>query len=355
MNDFWRGKRVFITGHTGFKGSWLSLWLIHLGAIVSGFALKPPTVPNLYGALDLDAAISSTVGDICDCPALFSALKKAEPEVVFHMAAQPLVLESYRNPTYTFHTNIMGTVNVMEAIRSIPSVKVFVNVTTDKCYENREWIWGYRENEPLGGKDPYSSSKACSELITASYRNSFFNSSISTAIVSVRAGNVIGGGDWAENRLVPDCIRSLQKGEPIIVRNPLSVRPWQHVLEPLSGYLLLAEKAYHEPVKYSESWNFGPKYATEKSVEWIVKTLCNFWGNNAGYTLAERSVKNEASYLKLDCSKAEHNLGWVPKWTIQHALNKTVEWAKAYYANKDIYGLSLKHVREYESMVSEEN
>ena len=322
---FWNGKKVFVTGHTGFKGSWLCLWLHFLGADVIGYALAPPTTPSLYELAGVDQLIHSISGDVRDNAALLQSVHNARPEILFHMAAQSLVLQSYQDPVATYSTNVMGTVHFFEALRGCPQARSVVNVTTDKCYENREWFWGYRENEPMGGYDPYSNnSKACSELVTASYRDSFFSPKDyrqhCVAIASARSGNVIGGGDWAANRLVPDCIRSLLKGEPILIRNPGATRPWQHVLEPLSGYLLLAQKLNLQGPRYAEAWNFGPEDQDAKSVEWIVKRICSCWGDQASYQIAAGQHPHEAHWLKLDCSKAKSELGWYPRWNLEHAV-----------------------------------
>jgi CDP-glucose 4,6-dehydratase len=352
-SEFWNGKRVFITGHTGFKGSWLSMWLQHLGAEVTGYSLQPPTKPSLYKVCKLDEKIhESIIGDIRDFKSLYSAISNSKPEIVFHMAAQPLVRYSYEEPVETYSVNVMGTVNLLEAVRKVGNVKVVVNVTTDKCYENKEWHWGYREVDPLGGYDPYSNSKACSELVTASYRDSFFNKMSYTdhgvALASARAGNVIGGGDWAKDRLIPDCINSLMENKNILIRNPSAIRPWQHVLEPLSGYIKLAEKLYQEGVSYAESWNFGPNESDAQPVSWIVKRICEKWGLNASFTIDTAKNPHEAHYLKLDCSKAHALLEWNPRWSLEHTIDKIIEWTKAYQEDKDMYDLSIQQINEYE-------
>jgi CDP-glucose 4,6-dehydratase len=356
--SFWQDRKVFVTGHTGFKGAWLCLWLHRLGAKVFGYALDPPTQPNLFELCRIDELVTSICGDVCDSRALREALLQAEPEVVIHMAAQSLVRESYRDPVRTYATNIMGTVNLLEAVRGVPTVRAVVLVTSDKCYLNQEWFWGYRENEPLGGFDPYSSSKACAELVTAAYRNSFFSPSAldpspcnlqpsPPAIATARAGNVIGGGDWGADRLVPDCVRSLLKGEKILIRNPAALRPWQHVLEPLSGYLLLAEKLYRDGPPFAEALNFGPDDADTKPVEWLVGKLCTLWGDGAGYELDARAHPHEAQHLKLDCSKARAKLGWRPRWNLEKALAAVISWTHDYRASRNMRTVSLAQIEEY--------
>lgn len=348
---FWKNKKVFLTGHTGFKGSWLSLWLHFLGAEVTGYALNPPTEPSLFELCKVDKHITSIIADVRDGDSLINAMAVAKPEVVIHMAAQPIVRESYKDPITTYATNVMGTVNLFEAVRNCKSVKAVVNVTTDKCYENKEWVWGYRENESMGGYDPYSNSKACSELVTASYRNSFFNPKDyhlhGVGLASARAGNVIGGGDWAADRLIPDCIRSLLIDEQIIIRSPYAIRPWQHVLEPLSGYLALAQKLYENGPQYAEGWNFGPNDNDAKPVEWIVKKMCAKWGPNSSYIVDKGNHPHEANYLKLDCSKAKLKLGWHPKWNLGQALDKIIEWTLAYKDGKDLREVCLNQIEEY--------
>ncbi len=355
--QFWQGKRVFITGHTGFKGSWLCLWLNSLGARVSGYALEPVTNPSLFELANVGKLIESTIADVRDGEALQAALKAADPEIVIHMAAQPLVRESYLSPVETYAVNVMGTVNLLEAVRHCDSVRAVVNVTTDKCYENREWIWGYRENEPMGGFDPYSSSKGCSELVTAAYRSSFFNSNNfaahGVALATARAGNVIGGGDWSDDRLISDCIRALLKNEKIEIRNPNAIRPWQHVLEPLSGYMILAQKLYEQGSCFAESWNFGPNDEDAKTVEWIVQHLCSIWGNGAGYHQDQAEHPHEATYLKLDCSKAKAQLGWQPCWNLPQVLVSIVEWNKGYQQGADVNALCLEQIAAYNAVAEE--
>lgn len=355
---FWHNKRVFLTGHTGFKGSWLCLWLDRLGAKVTGYALEPPTAPSLFGLANVAGLVDSHIADVRDRECLARTLAAAEPEIVIHMAAQPLVRDSYRIPVETYATNVMGTVHLLEAVRRCPSVKAVVNVTTDKCYENREWVWGYRENEPMGGFDPYSNSKACSELVTAAYRTSFFHPQChaehGVALASARAGNVIGGGDWAADRLIPDCIEALLTGERIRIRNPHAIRPWQHVLEPLSGYLVLARRLYEHGCDYAEGWNFGPADEDAKPVEWIVKQICNLWGENVGYDIDAGDHPHEAHYLKLDCSKARMRLGWMPRWDLSTALDTIVEWTRAYRSGSDLRAICLEQIGRYENQMPEQ-
>ena len=350
-NEFWKQKKVLVTGHTGFKGSWLCLLLGKLGADVFGYALEPPTDPNLFDVAKIDELVNSHIGDIRDYDTLLSVIRSIKPDIIIHMAAQAIVRKSYKDPVETYAVNVMGTVNLFEAIRNVSGIKAVVNITTDKCYENREWHWGYRENEPMGGYDPYSNSKGCSELVTAAFRNSYFNpkeySKHGVAIASARAGNVIGGGDWADDRLIPDFMRSITKGEKIKIRSPFAVRPWQHVLEPLSGYLTLAEKIYNEGPAFAESWNFGPDDRDAKSVEWIIKSLCNYWGENASFSIDNDPQPHEANYLKLDCSKAKNLLGWFPKWDIETTLKSIVDWNKAYRDGANMRLITEKQMDEY--------
>lgn len=343
---FWKGKKVFITGHTGFKGSWLSIWLDMLGAKVTGYALTPPTKPSLFAMSGIEKNIIHITGDIRDYEHLRFAMSDARPEIVFHLAAQPLVLESYKNPAYTYEVNAMGTVNLLECVRRLNSVKAVVNVTTDKCYQNNNWDWGYRENDRLGGHDPYSNSKACSELITSAYVSSFFADS-GVNVATARAGNVIGGGDYAENRLVPDIIRAFEAGRPVEIRNPRSVRPWQHVLEPLSGYMMLAEKLYSEGAVFSGGWNFGPNDNDAKEVLWIVEKLCGLWGNGASYTLDGKEYPKEANLLKLDISKAKNKLGWHPQWPLERALERIIGWQRDVQAGQEVLRVCRKQIEEY--------
>jgi CDP-glucose 4,6-dehydratase len=350
-NKIYKNRKVLITGHTGFKGSWLCLMLNQLGADVYGYALVPPTTPSLYQEAKIDELITSFIGDVRDLEHVQQVVQKVQPEIVIHMAAQPLVRDSYKIPVETYATNVMGTVHVLEACRNTPSVKAIVNVTTDKCYENREWHWGYRENEPMGGYDPYSNSKGCSELVTSAYRNSFFNPNNyekhGVAIATARAGNVIGGGDWAGDRLIPDFIRAISKGEKVKIRSPYAIRPWQHVLEPLNGYLTLAAKLYTEGIAYAQAWNFGPDDADARNVEWITKTICEMWGEGASFEIDSNPQLHEANYLKLDCSKVKAELNWSPKWGIETALRTIVDWNKAYLKGENIRKVTINQIEQY--------
>jgi CDP-glucose 4,6-dehydratase len=344
---FWRGKRVFLTGHTGFKGSWLSLWLQSLGAEVLGFALEPPTEPNLFTVAQVASGMaSSTTGDIRDLATVQKAMQAAQPDIVIHMAAQPLVRLSYAEPVETYATNVMGTVHVLESARHTPSVKTIVVVTTDKCYENKEWAWGYRENEPMGGHDPYSNSKGCAELVTSAYRSSFFKEG-GVAIASARAGNVIGGGDWAADRLVPDILRAFEQGQQVVIRNPRATRPWQHVLEPLGGYLSLAEHLYTQGQTFAEGWNFGPNDDDARPVHWIVEHMVHSWGKVASWQQDGGTHPHEANYLKLDISNAKVRLGWQPRWTLATALELITTWHQAYLTNDDMKKLCLTQIQQY--------
>jgi len=353
--DFWRGKRVFLTGHTGFKGSWLSLWLQDLGAKVHGYALAPNTEPNLFTLARVADGMQSTIGDVRDLTSLTVALHKAQPEIVLHLAAQPLVRASYADPVATYSTNVMGTVHLLEAVRHVGGVKAIVNVTTDKCYENREWDWGYRESDVLGGYDPYSNSKGASELVTAAYRNSFFNSgqytSHGVAVATARAGNVIGGGDWAADRLVPDLIGALQANIPARIRNPYAIRPWQHVLEPLGGYLQLAERLCNDGPAFGEAWNFGPQEDDTKPVAWIAAELCKLWGESASWVADAGDHLHEAHYLKLDISKARARLPWTPRLRLSDALQLTVDWTRQ-QPGQDARALTLAQINIYKALAT---
>jgi CDP-glucose 4,6-dehydratase len=345
---FWKSKKVFITGHTGFKGSWMSLWLQEMGAVVKGFALEPNTIPNLFTHANVGTNMDSEIGDITDLNHITESMKAFNPEVLIHMAAQPLVRLSYNEPALTYATNVMGTVNVLEAARKCSNLKSIVSVTTDKCYENKEWPWGYRENEPMGGHDPYSSSKGCAELVTAAYRKSFFNDENSAYLASARAGNVIGGGDWSADRLIPDILRAFEKNEPVIVRNPSSTRPWQHVLEPISGYLVLAQHLYEGGNNFAEGWNFGPKDEDCKPVSWILDRMVTNWGNGVSWELDKNNNPHEAGYLKLDCSKAAMRLNWYPKWNLEYTLESIIIWHQHYLAQKNIQEQCLLEIAKYQ-------
>jgi CDP-glucose 4,6-dehydratase len=344
--SFWCDKRVLLTGHTGFKGAWMSLWLHSLGAKVQGFALAPPTSPSLFEEAKVGDLIQSTLGDVRDFTAVKKLVGEFKPEIVFHMAAQPLVRYSYDAPLETYATNVMGTAHLLESIRTTDSVRAVVNITTDKCYENREWVWGYREDEPMGGFDPYSSSKACSELVSAAYRQSFLDKA-GIAVATARAGNVIGGGDWAKDRLVPDVLRAFSDNQPVSIRNPNSIRPWQHVLEPLSGYLLLAEKLFAQPATFSQAWNFGPQDEDAKPVGWIVEAIAGKWGSEAAWSFDEGPHPHEAYYLKLDISKARQVLGWSPRWTLDQALDNVIEWHQAWWQRHDVRTKCMEQIEHY--------
>ena len=347
--DFWHGKSVFLTGHTGFKGSWASLWLQSLGAEVHGFSLEPPTLPNLFTVAQVAKGLAShTIGDIRDMGKIQKAMQATKPEIVLHMAAQPLVRQSYAEPVETYATNVMGTVHVMEAARHTTSIKAIVVVTTDKCYENKEWIWGYREDEPMGGRDPYSNSKGCAELVISAYRSSFLKDQ-GKAVASARAGNVIGGGDWAADRLLPDILRAFEQNQPVIIRSPNAIRPWQHVLEPLSGYLSLAEKLYLQGQTFAESWNFGPKDDDVKTVQWIVEHMVATWGSGASWKLDRGIHPYEANYLKLDISKAFSRMQWQPIWPLPTALEHISSWHKAWLDHEDMYQMCLNQIKHYSS------
>jgi CDP-glucose 4,6-dehydratase len=354
--EFWRGKRVFLTGHTGFKGSWLALWLQQLGADVTGYALPPPTKPSLFEMAGVAQGMQSNIGDVRDLPSLQSALAASRAEIVLHLAAQPLVRYSYENPVETYSTNVMGTVHLLEAVRQAGGVKAVVNVTTDKCYENREWDWGYRENEPMGGYDPYSNSKGCSELVTAAYRSSYFNpvdhARHGLAIASARAGNVIGGGDWAANRLLPDIVSAFTHSVPVQIQNTASIRPWQHVLEPLRAYLMLAENLYRVGPRFAEAWNFGPEDVDCKPVGWIAGEMTRLWGGSASWNHIKGDFPHEANFLKLDISKARIHLGWQPSLHLQDALRLTTEWAKAQIAGDNPRDITLGQIRQYQNQTA---
>lgn len=345
---FWHGKRVLMTGHTGFKGSWLSLWLQSMGAELRGVALAPPTTPALFEVARVAQGMDHRIADIRVYEAVHALISEFKPEILIHMAAQPLVRLSYKYPIDTFATNVMGTVHVLEAARHAGNVRAIVNITTDKCYDNREWAWGYREYEAMGGSDPYSSSKGCAELVSSAYRKSFLNEA-GISMATARAGNVIGGGDWAVDRLVPDTLLALGRGEPVQIRNPYSTRPWQHVLEPLSGYLLLAQNLYEQGQDFAEAWNFGPRDEGACTVQWIVDKLCQAWGEGACWQQQQGKHPHEANDLKLEISKAKQRLNWAPRWTLDRALTRIIEWHKAWLDGQDMRSLCLEQIYEYQT------
>jgi CDP-glucose 4,6-dehydratase len=351
----WRGRRVFVTGHTGFKGSWLALWLNELGAEVTGFALPPPTDPSLFDTARVAELIHHVEGDVRDLTAVTAAMEQAQPEVVFHLAAQSLVRLSYDEPVETYATNVMGTVHVLEAARRIGGVKAFVCVTSDKCYENREWIWPYRENDPMGGHDPYSNSKGCAELVVSAYRNSFFPADGivkgGMALASVRAGNVIGGGDWARDRLLPDLVRAFLAGAAPVIRSPQALRPWQHVLEALGGYLMIGERLLAGEAGFAEGWNFGPSDEDARPVSWIVEQMQALWGGSHDVLPFDGELLHEAGLLRLDSSKARAALGWRPRLPLQSSLQWITDWYKQVAAGEDARAVTVRQVRDYVGLV----
>lgn len=353
--SFWKGRRVFVTGHTGFKGSWLSLWLQTLGARATGFALRPPTEPSLFEQANVAGAINTVIGDIRDFAALKSAIAQSQPEVVIHMAAQSVVRRGYEDPIETYSSNVMGTVHLLEALRQLGQPCVVVNVTSDKCYENKEWAWGYRENDSLGGHDPYSNSKACAELVAAAFRDSYFApevpNHVKISLASARAGNVVGGGDWTSNQLIPDLMRSFMGGKPCLIRSPLAIRPWQFVLEPLHGYLLLAEKLSTGGERFASGWNFGPQESDARPVSWIADQLARSWGDGAAWQRDSASHPREANYLKLDVSKSKADLGWEPALPLSEALGWIVEWYRAHHQGSDLASLTRKQIARYEALM----
>src|SRR5882757_4075994 len=355
---FWNGCRVFLTGHTGFKGGWLALWLAHLGANVRGYALDPWTDPNLFTAARIGDVVEDVRGDIRDGARLDSSMREFRPEVVFHLAAQPLVRHSYEDPIGTYETNVIGTARVLDAVRRTPSVRAVVSVTTDKCYENKEWIWPYRETDPLGGYDPYSASKACAEIVSASFRQSFFPvdqlhqpGGHRVAIATARAGNVIGGGDWSTDRLLPDLVRGFLTGAPVHIRQPNSVRPWQHVLEPLYGYIRLAEQLLTHNPRYATAYNFGPVEDDARPVSWIAERMTGFWGENASWVLDKAQGPHEAGYLKLDASRARADLDWTPQLRLEAALELLVQWYRAWQTGADMHEFTLSQIESYTSLL----
>jgi CDP-glucose 4,6-dehydratase len=351
--DRWRGRRVFLTGHTGFKGGWLALWLARRGAAVRGYALDPCTEPNLFTAARVGSVIEDIRGDIRDAARLDAAMHSFAPELVFHLAAQPLVRASYQDPIGTYETNVIGTARVLDAVRRCPSVRAVVSVTTDKCYENKEWLWGYRESDPLGGYDPYSSSKACAELVSAAFRQSYFAAG-QCRVATARAGNVIGGGDWSTDRLIPDLVRGFLQAEPVRIRRPHAIRPWQHVLEPLLGYLLLAERLLHpdpaQAARYATAFNFGPAEEDARTVAWIVERMAKFWGGPATWVVDPDPGVHEAGYLKLDASRARAELAWRPKLRLETALEWLVAWYRACERGDDLHALTLQQIAAYEAL-----
>lgn len=352
---FWRDKSVLITGHTGFKGAWLSLWLTSLGARVVGYSQHPPTSPSLFELAGVTDGMQSVIGDIRDFEHLRRTIQHWRPEIVFHLAAQALVRRGYRNPIETYHTNVLGTVHLLEAVRQTEGIKAALIVTSDKCYENTERQDAFKETDLLGGRDPYSSSKACAELVTAAYSSSYFKppSSWTTAVASVRAGNVIGGGDWAEERLLPDIIRGLIARKPVAIRSPHAIRPWQHVLEPLGGYLLLAERLYDDGAQFAGAWNFGPPGNGARTVEEVVRRVLELWDDGTEWIHDSNPQPHESGTLKLDCSKAQQQLGWKPQWGLDQALESTVTWYKAYVRGQDVREFTLKQIDSYQSLIAE--
>ena len=346
--SFWKDRKVFLTGHTGFKGSWLSLWLKQLGANVSGYALEAPTDPAIFEIARVQQALQQSVhADIRDAAAFTQAMQDASPEIVIHMAAQSLVRDSYSDPVGTYSTNVMGTVNMLEAARKTTSVKAILNVTTDKCYENNERTWGYNETEPMGGHDPYSNSKGCAELVSAAYRKSFLRDA-GIDLATARAGNVIGGGDWAKDRIIPDAVRAFTNNKPLMIRNPLATRPWQHVLEPLSAYLLLCQQLIEKPKEFDQGWNFGPNDEDAQPVSALANIMTKAWGEKSQWQPDEGAHQHEARDLKLDCSKAKTLLKWNPIWDLEQAVTETVQWYKAWHSKKDMHEFTLQQITNYQ-------
>ncbi len=343
--DFYRGKKALVTGHTGFKGTWLCRMLVSAGAQVTGYALEPLKAPSLFALCHIEEKMDSVIGDVRDLSRLLDTVKRVQPEIVFHLAAQPIVRDSYKEPVLTYETNVMGTVNILECIRQTDCVKSFLNVTTDKVYHNREWEWGYREEDPLDGFDPYSNSKSCSELVTHGYKNSFFDGGV-PAISTARAGNVIGGGDFANDRIIPDCVRAAAAHQEIHVRNPRSVRPFQHVLEPLYAYLLIAAKQYEDP-GFAGYYNVGPDDRDCVTAGELAELFCKAWGEGQSWMAGNAGGPHEANFLKLDCSRMKHVFGWKPVWGIKEAVEKTVEWSRAWLEGQDVDGIMLRQIGEF--------
>lgn len=358
--QFWSSRKVLLTGHTGFKGGWLAHWLTQLGADVTGIGLPPENDPSLFELTDVASTVDSHFADITQTSLVADIVSACQPEVIFHLAAQPLVRRSYDEPIETYRTNVMGTANVLDAARKLACCRAIVNVTTDKCYQNNEWVWGYREDDRLGGYDPYSNSKACSELVTAAYRQSYFDPANydqhRCAVGSARAGNVVGGGDWSVDRLLPDIIRAFERGEPVDIRNPSATRPWQHVLEPLSGYILLAQRLGTGDGDYAEGWNFGPNEESNRDVGWIVETATRLWGNGATSNVApEVDAPHEATFLHLDCSKAKSRLGWKPVWNIEETLQRVIDWHQQYKQGTNMKDWTLQEIKAYENAVRQQS
>jgi CDP-glucose 4,6-dehydratase len=353
--SFWKGRKVLVTGHTGFKGSWLCLWLESLGANVTGYALAPPTEPSLFEKAKISDSLNSVCADIRDLPGLTSVMAECRPDVIFHMAAQSVVRRGYEDPVETYSSNVMGTVHLLEAVRQLKLRCAIVNVTSDKCYENREWIWGYRENEPMGGRDPYSNSKGCAELVTSAYRDSFFPPDSlrhhGIALASARAGNAIGGGDWTNDQLIPDLMRGFLASKPCLIRNPSAVRPWQFVLEPLRGYILLAERLSQLDSQFAAGWNFGPAETDAKPVEWIADKLVRLWGTGAAWNIDPASHPREAHFLKLDASKSKAGLNWHPVLPLESALEWIVEWWRGFQAGADVRNLTQMQIERYQGLL----
>jgi len=351
-NIFWKDRKVFLTGHTGFKGGWLALWLKQIGANVTGYSLAPTTEPCFFSSLNIASKVDrNIIADIRDRTLLGKAIDECQPEIIIHMAAQPLVRDSYDNPIDTYSTNVMGTVNLLDAARFCGSVKAILNITTDKCYENKEWVWGYREHDTLGGYDPYSNSKACAELVSSAYRNSFLCDA-NIALATARAGNVIGGGDWSKDRIIPDAIRSFVDSQALVIRNPKATRPWQHVLEPLAGYIMLSEALFNGRQKYSEGWNFGPNQEGIQPVSVLADKMVGLWGNGVSWELDKGASPHEALSLKLDCSKAHQYLCWHPIWGLDRTLSETVNWYKCFYQKQDIVSCTLSQIQMYQQEIN---
>ena len=370
LSGFWRGRRVFLTGHTGFKGGWMSLWLAHLGADVRGYALDPWTDPSFFDIVRIGEVVEDIRGDIRDGAQLDASMREFRPEVVFHLAAQPLVRRSYEHPIETYETNVIGTARLLDAVRRTPTVRAVVSVTTDKCYENREWVWPYRETDPLGGYDPYSSSKACAEIVSAAFRQSYFPverlSEHGVAVATARAGNVIGGGDWSSDRLIPDLVRGFLSGEPVRIRRPNAIRPWQHVLEPLYGYIRLAEELLGDAPRaahFASAYNFGPGEDDARPVSWIAERMAAFWGNGASWVLDADAGPHEAGYLRLDASRARRDLNWTPRLRLETALEWLVQWYRAWQSGPDtgkpdggrMQALTLTQIAAYSELLTRQH